>query len=238
MNFLEQSDYDWMDILNFYEKPFRAKLIPSKVWRDLDRYRNDSVGLINYCKKWRTKVEFHEEKSKAKFYHSHVAVGGEYDPEERQCIIQICTTNFDKFQFTEKTWNLFKFKFIQVLMHELIHFMQYDRRYDEWSDYVVPYKHIGHARKDAERRYLSSFDEIQAYAHCIYLDYKMNKPTLSIEDLLSRSNTNKDSKTFNYILRTFDYDYRNNHAIRKIVQQIAKWDRKYNKLLRPNKSTK
>jgi hypothetical protein len=238
MNFLEKINYDWLDLLNFFERPFRAKLTPSKVWKDLDRYRNDSVGLVNYCKKWRTKVEFRPEKSKAKYYENHIAVGGEYDPEERQCIIQIHTDYYDKFKFTEASWNKFKFKFIQVLMHEMIHFMQYDRRFDEWSNYVVPYKKIGHVKKDAERRYLSEFDEIQAYAHCIYLDYKMTRPNIPVNELLSRFKTNKDSKTFNYILKAFNDDYRNNHAIHKIIQQVDKWDRKYDRVARVNRRPK
>jgi hypothetical protein len=116
--------------------------------------------------------------------------------------------------------------------------MQYDRRMDEYSNYVVPYKTIGHAAKDAERRYLSEFDEIQAYAHCILLDYKMFKPSFSVNDLLSRSTVAKDSKTFNYILRVFNNDYRNNHAIHKIIQQVAKWDRKYDRIVRANKRPK
>jgi hypothetical protein len=238
MNFLEKSDYDWLDLLNFFERPFRAKLIPSKVWKDLDRYRNDSVGLVNYCKKWRTKVEFRKERSKAKFYETHIAIGGEYDPEERQCVVQIHTDYYDKFKFTDSSWKKFKFKFIQVLMHEMIHFMQYDRRMDEYSNYVVPYKKIGHARKDAERRYLSEFDEIQAYAHCIFLDYKVLKPNIPVDTLLSRFKTKKDSKTFNYILRVFNNDHRNNHAIQKIIQQIGKWDRKYERVARANRRPK
>jgi hypothetical protein len=52
MTYLENADYDWMELLNFHERPFRAKLIPSKVWVDLDTYRNDQVGLGNYVKKY------------------------------------------------------------------------------------------------------------------------------------------------------------------------------------------
>jgi hypothetical protein len=238
MNFLETSNYDWLDLLNFYERPFRAKLIPAKVWKDLDRYRNDSVGLVNYCKKWRTKVEFRKEKSKAKFYLSYIAIGGQYDPEDRQCIVQIHTDYFDTFKFTEASWSKFKYKFLQVLMHEMIHFMQYDRRMDEYSNYIVPYKKVGNALKDAERRYLSEFDEIQAYAHCIFLDYKMYKPNVPVDVLLSRFKSKKDSKTFNYILKVFGYDHRNNFAIHKIIQQVTKWDRKYENIIRVNKRTK
>ena len=112
-------------------------------------------------------------------------------------------------------------------MHEMIHFMQYDRRYDECSHYIVPYKRVGHSRKDAERRYLSEFDEIQAYAHCVYLDFKMRKPKVELPVLLGRCKKQRDSSTLHYFLKTFDYDFRNNISPQKIFQQIEKWDRKY-----------
>lgn len=232
MMFLKELRFDWLAMLNFYERPFRAKLIPAKVWEDLDRYKNDSAGLVNYVKKWKTRIEWHNPKTKT--FKQYIAVGGEYDVDMRQCIVQIHTVDYDKFVFTAVAWNRFKFKLIQVIMHELIHFMQYDRRGDEWSNYVVPYKKLGNAIKDEERRYLSEFDEIQAYAHCVYLDYKMYRPNISISDLISRSKEYKDSRTLHYILKTFDYDYRNNHAIPKIIHQINKWERKYDKHMRAN----
>ena len=230
MSFLEKADYDWMELLNFYEQPFRAKLIPSKVWKDLDLYRNNSSGLSNYCKKWRTKVIFLE-KPNNKIYETYVAIGGEYDPETRQCSIHVYSKNFDKFGFSDKSWDVFKRRFIQTLMHELIHFMQYDRRGDQWSNYVLPYKKVGHKKKDAERKYLSEFDEIQAYAHCVYIDLKMNRPRVPLETLLSRCKHKRDSSTLHYFLKTFNYDFKNNIAAQKIIQQIYKWDRKYSRVL-------
>lgn len=230
MHYLENSNYNWMDLLSFNERPFRAKLIPAKVWSDLDRYKNDSVGLTNYVRKWRTKVNWIPIISKKKCYETKVFVGGEYDPNTRQCIIIIYAREFNNFQFTDKSWAGFKYKIIQTLMHELIHFMQYDRRDDLWSTYVVPYKKVGIAKKDAERRYLSEFDEIQAYAHCVYLDFKMHRPKVDISVLLNRYNTKRDSPTLHYFLKTFDYDLRNNMATRKIIDQIGKWDRKYNRM--------
>jgi hypothetical protein len=230
MTYLENAHYDWIDLLNFYERPFRAKLIPAKVWVDLDVYRNDKLGLSNYVRKWRTKIEWCKEKSKAKWTNHYAAIGGEYDPEQRQITLQIYTQAYNTFMFTEHSWVAFKFRLIQTLMHELIHFMQYDRRGDEWSNYVVPYKKVGIAKKDSQRAYLSEFDEIQAYGHCVYLDFKMRRPNVDIDTLLSRYKTKRDSSTLHFFLKTFDYDLRNNHATRKIIDQIGKWDRKYNRL--------
>jgi len=229
MHYLETLNFDWIEILNFYERPFRAKLIPSKIWKDLDEYENDSKGLSNYFKKWRTKIEWRHKPSNAKVFDTHVAIGGEYAPEERRCAIQIYTLEFDTFKFTQKTWDAFKYRMIQTLMHELIHLMQYDRRNDCNPSIVVPYKKVGIKKKDSERRYLSEFDEIQAYAHCVYLDFKSNKPRLDIDLLLKRHKTNahKDSRTLHYFLKTFDYDFRNNTSPRKIMEQIGKWDRKF-----------
>jgi hypothetical protein len=230
MTFLENADFDWMDLLNFYERPFRAKLIPAKVWVDLDSYKNNPVGLSNYVRKWRTKIEWRHEKSKARWTENYVAIGGEYSPDERQITLQIYTQKYSTFPFTDKSWASFKFRLMQTLMHEIIHFMQYDRRGDEWSNYVVPYKKVGIAKKDAQREYLSEFDEIQAYAHCVYLDYKMRRPNVDIDTLLNRYKTKRDSSTLHFFLKTFNYDLRNNHATRKIIDQIGKWDRKYKRL--------
>jgi hypothetical protein len=230
MNFLESANYDWMDLLNFYERPFRAKFNPSKVWRDLDRYENDAQGLSHYVRKWRTKIVWRKELSKAKMYQSYIALGGEYSPDDRQCILIIHTLDFDKHYFTPETWDRFKYRFIQTLMHEMIHFMQYDRRDDQWSNYVVPYKKVGVKKKDEERRYLSEFDEIQAYAHCVFLDFKMFRPNVDIDTLLSRCQKKKDSKTLHYFLKTFNYDFNNNHSPQMIIRQIGKWERKYNRL--------
>jgi hypothetical protein len=238
MSFLENTNFDWMEMLNFYERPFRATFVPSKVWLDLDKYVNDEEGLANYFKKWRTKIKWVKEKSKAIKYNRYIAIGGEYDAETRQCIIIIYTDKFRTYKFDKENWDRFKFKLIQVEMHELIHFMQYDRRGDESSRYVLPYKKVKHTKKDAERRYLSEFDEIQAYAHCVLLDFKDKRPTIPTQSLISRARTYRDSKTLHYILRTFNYDFRNNHAIPKLMQQIMKWDRKYQRFIRASRRPK
>ncbi len=221
-----------MEMLNFYERPFRAKFIPAKVWVDLDSYKNDSKGLSNYFKKWRTKIEFRKEPSKANIYNVKVACGGEYDPTLRQSTIHIYTDHFDTFKFRKDTWSKFKFRLIQVTMHELIHFMQFDRRNDEWSNYVLPYKKVRQEKKNEERKYLSEFDEIQAYAHCVLLEFKQYVPTVPTETLVQRSKYKRDSQTLRYFLKTFNFDSRNNHAIPKLFTQIMKWERKYERQIR------
>lgn len=230
MGFLETANFNWMDLLNFYERPFRASFIPAKVWKDLDRYRNDAKGLSNYFRKWRTKIVWVKPKKESEY----IWVGGEYAPDDRQCIILIYTNKFDTFKFTDKTWNRFKFKVIQTEMHELIHFMQYDRRNDEYSNYILPFRKVDHQKKNEERKYLSEFDEIQAYAHCVLLDFKCFKPNTPTEKLISRAKHRRDSRTLHYILSTFNFDYRN-AAIPKLMSHILKWERKYERISRASK---
>jgi hypothetical protein len=238
MYHLEHANYDWMELLNFYSVPFRAKFIPAKIWKDLDKYRNDSVGLGNYVKKWRTKLVWRTEKSKAQRYKTGVSIAGEYDIEKRQCCLIIFTDYFDKFPFTDTTWDGFKFRLITCLQHEIIHYMQYDRRDDQWSEYVVPYKKVPSKRKNDERQYLSEFDEIQAYAHCVLMDFKSRRPNIEVETLLNRCKTHRDSRTLHYFLKTFDYDFKNNAAIPKLMQQIVKWNRKYERITRRQRRPK
>lgn len=230
MNFLEQCKTDWMDILSFHERPFRAKLIPAKVWNDLDYYRGDATGLRHYVRKWKTKIDYIPTKSKSKVYKEFVAVGGSYDPEARQSTIEIHSNNFDKHEFTPRSWDAFKFRFIQTLMHEMIHFMQYERRSEDYNGYYLPHKKTKSEKKNEDRKYYSDYDEIQAYAHCILLEYYTKRPNIPVAELVARCKNKRDSRTFSVILKAFDNNFRGNEALPKLTQHILKWDRKYHRL--------
>lgn len=225
MSFLKQINFDFIDFLPFAERPCRAKFVPSKVWDDLDSYRNNSKALVNYCKKWRTAVKFVPNKSKSKFYQKYIAISGEYW--ERQNTIIIHSSHFDTFKFEESSWDRFKYKFIQTLMHEFIHFMQYDRRYEEPSYCYYPYKRTRSAAKNEDRRYYSNFDEVQAYAHCIWLDIKVKCPNEEIHSLISKDKV--PSPTLTSIFKTFDYDTSNNEVFNKLYREIIRWDNRYQK---------
>lgn len=228
MTFLETIDFDWVDFINFYERPFRATLIPAKIWRDLDRYCNDSEGIINYCKKWRTSVEFRKPGR-----WKNIAVGGEYDPDERRCHIYIYCEDFDNYFFDIKVWSRFKRRFIETIMHEMIHFSQFDRRNDNWANYNLHHKNTGNYRIDTERNYLANFDEVQAYAHDILSEIKSRYPKCSIEKFLKKSDLMKrcPSSSLKYYLKTFNYDL-NSRPMLKLFDQVIKWDNKYTRVHR------
>lgn len=234
MNFLDNMNFDWIDFLNFYNRPFRAKFIPKKVFKDLDRYCNDSKGLSNYMKKWRTRVEF---KTKGRW--KHAAVGGAYEPEERQCVIIVHTrTEFEDHVFTEKTWYRFKRMVVQTLMHEFIHFMQFDRRNDNWAYYFMPYKKTANFKLNLEREYLCNFDEIQAYAHDVYLECMISRTNIDcVADIIpevSKKRTRCPSMSLRYYLKTFDFSPKEHAPLPKLFDQVKKWERKYTKYIKRN----
>lgn len=228
MNFLQSLDFNFMDMLQFDELPFRAKFNPSKIWFDLDRYKNDATGLRNYFKKWRFSIKFHKEKKPTK----HISVGGGYYTDENRSELDIWTspdTNYNKYKFTDSSWNRFKFRVIQVAMHELIHCKQYYGKHEEYAASKVYYKKTGIKRIDDNRDYHAGRDEIEAYAHCVFLDFKTKRPTIPTATLIRYAKTYKVSKNLTGIQKVFQTD-KNNAVIPLLLRKILVWDRRYSKL--------
>lgn len=227
MRFFQSLAFDFVDMLNFEERPFRAKFVPAKIWNDLDQYRNDPDGLKNYFKKWKCKIVFHKPKKEGKM----IPVGGWYYPEDIRSELEIWTGNFKKFEFTERSWDRFKYKLLQTLMHELIHCRQYMGKHEEFESSKVRFHRTGVKRIDDNRHYHSGRDEIEAYAHCIFLEYKCFRPTIPISTLIRRARTKRDSTTFSGIIKVFGNDPRNNSALPLLARKILTWERKYNRCL-------
>jgi hypothetical protein len=228
MNFLQSLDFNFMDMLQFDELPFRAKFNPSKVWDDLDRYKNDATGLRNYFKKWRFSIKFYKEKKPT----TRISVGGGYYTDEERLELDIWTspdTNYNKYKFTDSSWNRFKFRVIQVSMHELIHCRQYYGKHEFFTKGRVNYKETGIKRIDENREYHSGKDEIEAYAHCVFLDFKSKRPTIPIATLIRHAETYKVSKNLSAIQKVFQTD-KHNEVVPLLLRKILVWDRKYNKL--------
>jgi len=214
-----------MQMLNFEELPFRAKFIPSKIWEDLDKYQNNATGLRNYFKKWRFSIIWHQEKKPTK----SIAVGGGYYPDEGRSELDIYTspdTDFNRYKFTEASWNRFKFRVIQVAMHELIHCKQYYGKPEEYCATKVYYARTGIKRIDDNRDYHAGRDEIDAYAHCVYLDFKMKRPTIPVGELIRHAGTYKVSKNLAGIQKVFQTD-KYNEVVPLLLRKILKWERKY-----------
>lgn len=226
MKYLQSLNVDFIDMLNFEDRPFRAKFIPARIWEDLDKYKNDATGLRNYFKKWRFRINFFQEKKPTK----GIAVGGGYFLEEEYSELDIWVspdTTFKKYKFTDRSWDRFKFRVIQVSMHELIHCRQYYGKPEEYCQRKVRYKKSGIRKLDMNRDYHSGRDEIEAYAHCVYLDFKTKRPTIPVAELIRYAKTYKVSKNLIGIQKIFRTD-RHNEVIPLLLRKILVWERKYN----------
>ena len=227
MKYLQSLDFDFVDLLNFDDRPFRAKFIPAKIWNDLDKYRNDATGLRNYFKKWRFRITWHYEPKLTK----HVAVGGGYYTDDEYSELDIwCSpdTDFDHFHFTDKKWDRFKYRVIQVAMHELIHCKQYYGKSEEYCASKVYYKKSGNQKIDNTRDYHAGRDEIEAHAHCVYLDFKTKRPTIPVAELIRNAKTYKVSTNLSGIQKTFRTDTQN-EVIPLLLRKILVWERRYNR---------
>lgn len=217
-----------MEMLNFDELPFRAKFNPSKIWDDLDRYKNDATGLRNYFKKWRFRIVFYQEKKPT----TKISVGGGYYTDDGQLELDIWTspdTNYNKFNFTDSTWNRFKFRLIQVAMHEIIHCRQYYGKHEDFTKGKVYYRKTGIPKIDDNRDYHAGKDEIEAYAHCVFLDFKMKRPTIPVAELIRHAGKHRVSKNLAGIQKVFQTD-KYNGVIPLLLRKILTWDRKYSRI--------
>ena len=161
----------------------------------------------------------------------HISVGGGYYTDEGRSELDIYTspdTDFNRYKFTVASWNRFKFRVIQVAMHELIHCKQYYGKSDEYCASKVYYAKTGITRIDENRDYHVGRDEIEAYAHCVYLDFKTKRPTISVAELIRYAKTYKVSKNLSGIQRIFRTD-RHNEVIPLLLRKILVWERKYNR---------
>lgn len=225
MNYLQTLDFDFMELLKFEDLPFRAKFIPSKVWDDLDRYKNDATGLRNYFKKWRFRIRFHKEKRPT----TKISVGGGYYTDDAKLELDIYTspdTTYNRYKFKDSVWNRFKFRLIQVAMHEIIHCRQYYGKHEDFTKGKVYWKKSGIKRIDDNREYHAGKDEIEAYAHCVYLDFRMRKPNVPIATLIRHAKTYHVSKNLAGIQKVFQTD-KHNEVIPLLLRKILTWERKY-----------
>jgi hypothetical protein len=227
MKYLKSLDFDFIEMLDFEQRPFRAKFIPSKIWTDLDRYKNDATGLRNYFKKWRFRINWHYESKPTK----NISVGGGYWTDKEYSELDIwCSpdTDYDHYGFSDATWARFKYRTIQVAMHELIHCKQYYGKDEDYCASKVYYARTGIKRIDDTRDYHAGRDEIEAYAHCVYLDFKTKRPSIAVAELIRYARTYKVSKNLSGIQRIFRTD-RHNEVIPLLLRKILVWERKYNR---------
>ncbi len=225
MKFIQDKlTFDMIPFFSFLKRPFRTKVIPAQIWKDLDELKNSPTKLKRYFAKFKTTIHFIKPKNEDEPF---VYVTGVTHQDPVHADIYIHSKMFNKRKFTTYWWRRFKVRLIQTLLHELIHMMQYINGHEI---VIARYKKTGITMIDDEREYFSSNDEIAAYANDIFIDYKMFRPNVPINKLLKRFRTKKDSATFNLVLSAFDSP-KGNNAFKQYIKGIKKWERKYSKIL-------
>lgn len=203
-----KSDADFVSLLKFKTRPFKAKFIPNKIFRDLDSRKNDYWALRMYFRKFRARLEIVQ--------YEDITIGGEFDDVNEYVVLRIFG-DYDNHAFDESEWFMFKFRLIQVMMHELIHWRQCDRRGHDrckMHDYIS---------KHPKAEYYSSADEVESFAHCIYLEIRREYPEIPISEAIETYGGETHDFIFNDV---FENDFKN-IALSKYVSEILRWDKRY-----------
>lgn len=220
-DFVSTCEKNFIEICGFKKKPFRSKFVFKDIWNDMDSFKGDIQSMKKYFKKFRTDVILNEPVQ----HYDNIPVGGYYTPDTNRIELVITVNDFNNYSFSDKDWFQFKFIVIQVMAHELVHMMQFVNRDFFWSYKNCKYRKVRSEEKNANRKYHANMDEIQAYAHCIYLE--LTQFGFQIPKSKEPNDVFKLSVTFNMILNVFG-NRMNQPAITKTIFHIRQWDKKYN----------
>lgn len=154
---LQHRSQDFRDLLPKLDKTiFEHEICPSKLWKSLGNEYN--------FKQWRRILRRYRVDLKISETLEYDVVWGEYYTEEK--IINL-------FLIEPKKHPLYvlKFRLIQTLMHEMIHAHQFFSHSDQcWK--------LIEKQETEVLDYMSTFGEIDAFAHCIVLEHLENKTEL------------------------------------------------------------
>ena len=219
---IQSLNKDFAEICGFKTREIKRKIIISKIWNDLDKFKNDIGGLTKYFKRYRTDVYA----TVSLCPYENIPVSGFYCPESNRIELIVGSFAYDIWDFTDEKWSEFKFIVIQTFCHELIHMMQFANRDFNWSERKCKYRKIKSKAINEDREYHASLDEIQAYAHCIYLE--MMEFGMGIPDEKSKSHFYNCSVTFQAILKVFGRRM-DEPVIQKTIYHINRWHKRYSK---------
>lgn len=146
---LEHDKKDFRDLLPVLDRAvFKHPFIPAKIWK--------SLGSSFDLKQWGRVLKKHRISVTLGAEGFTVVAAGFYD-ETNLIIVEISSPKLFKI-------DALKFELIQTVMHELIHANQFSGHADQYE------RPFGKS-KDEEQAYLGMFGEIQAFSHCIALEF-------------------------------------------------------------------
>ncbi len=201
---------NFVDLLNV-DLP---RLVPAELWVKLDKYRNNIAGLKRFLAR----------NYKVKVVHQTILlyflISGEFDHLENRITVFIDSSP----DLTDAQWRAFKFELIITIMHEYVHYMQWTFHEDQFET-VLLHKETPNEELQEQRDYYAAWDEIQAYAHCIYMEMKDRNGHKSVADMLQHP-TSYYSPTLRHIKSLFDgFDY----PIRYLYREVLRWEKRYDR---------
>jgi hypothetical protein len=159
--------------------------------------------------------------------YQYYSFSGHYDTEEKVIPIVInahFAPNKKKFLFTRARYNGFMFMLSQTIQHEFIHKSQYEFR-PEHSDRLIK---VYHSDKLSKKRlkhieYLSTWCEIEAYAHDIAMEINQYYPTSNPATILKYIDGHRKLYSYKFYKDAFkgtEWDRLKKSLMRKIWRWI------------------
>jgi hypothetical protein len=206
--FLSNYNDNFVDLLNV-DLP---KFVPSVLWDKLDKYRWDIPGMKRFLAR----------NYRAKLQHTTCliwfTVSGEFDHLENRISLFVESAP----ELTDRQWRAFKFELIITLMHEYVHYMQWSFHQDEFEK-ILLHKESTNEDVQEQRDYYAAWDEIQAYAHCIYMEMKDRNSHKPVAEMLQHP-TCYYSPTLRHIKSLYEgFD----QPIKYLYREVLKWEKRY-----------
>lgn len=193
--------------MKFTKRPFRTKFLPNAVFLALDAHRYNVETLKAYLNRFKITVEIIE--------NGIIAVAGEFCESGR--IYLTIFSDYSKVVLSDDDWYMFKFRLIQTITHELIHWRQFEKR-GHGESRVLKY-----VSKHDQAAYYSSVDEIVAYSHCILLEIHRDFPEMLVVNVIDEYYSETSEHIFDEI---FDNNVENLALIR-YKKEILRWEKTY-----------
>jgi hypothetical protein len=156
------------------------------------------------------------------YYKNDYSVGGIYDSNNDKCYIVLHFSTSRTFYLAGKDWDKFKFLISQACQHELIHKYQNQFRENTFDYEPIDLRSLHQEDLEDEQDYLSSLDEIDAYAHDIAMEIKYYYPFYNPLYVLTTISKRRKLDSFNYYRNTFKHEEWS--YIRKLLlKKTYKW---------------
>ena len=236
--FISRLDFDVVPLIGFENRKrmFPVKMNLAQMWGELDRCRNNARALVAYLqKKWITVQFIGPDDEKAK---DVMVIAGEFEPDfegrygvvydDVRVLIFTTREGFNSHEFSDAGWGAFKRDLLQIAMHELVHARQFSNSKRRWLHGQVRFEKSRRLNINVQREYLADMCEVEAYAHCCYIELMSNYRKFDFSKLPEKLTRRIKCDSLRFYLRVFGYkDAAQKPVIKRLITHIRAWERRY-----------